>query len=172
MPNEVIAKCATTILGDPSTAIATCAAIVAAVCAYFSYRLSKKIYDEIKSDEVIIPGPLHHPGLREQKHDECVLRCAIFNKSPRKAYLNSVEAFDSKGVKIKITWSDSLDDIGNILNPTGLLGITNFINLCMRRNDGEKFGKTTIFIQHSFSSKKIEIVYDPYAEWIDMEKGG
>jgi hypothetical protein len=167
MPNEVVVKCATTILGDLPTTIAACAAIVAAVCAYFSYRLSKRIYDEIKSDEVIIPGPLHHPGLRVHDHDQCVLRCAIFNKSPRKAYINSVEAFDSKGVKIEITWSDSMDDLGNILNPTGLLGITDSINLCMRKNDGKDFGKTTVFIQHSFSSKKIQIVYDPYAEWMD-----
>jgi hypothetical protein len=167
MPNEVVVQCATTIFGDLSTAIAACAAIVAAVCAYFSYRFSKRIYDEIKSDEVIIPGPLHHPDLRVHEHDECVLRCAVFNKSPRKAYINSVEAFDPKGVKIEITWSDSMDDLGNILNPTGLLGVTDAINLCMRRNDGKEFGKTTVFIQHSFSSRKIEIVYDPCMEWMD-----
>lgn len=115
MPNEVVVKCATTILGDLSTAIAACAAIVAAVCAYFSFRLSKRIYDEIKSDEVIIPGPLHHPGLRVSKNDECVLRCSIFNKSPRKAFIDSVEAFDLEGNKIEITWSDNMDHLGNIL---------------------------------------------------------
>lgn len=167
MPNEVVVKCATAILVDLSTAIAALAAIIAAVCAYFSYQLSKRIYDEIKSDEVIIPGPLHHPGLRVHEHDECVLRCAIFNKSPRKAHINSVEAFDSNGIKIEITWSDRMDDLGNILNPTGLLGIIDAINLCMRRNDGEEFRKTTVLIQHSFNTKKIEIVYDPYAEWMD-----
>ena len=167
MPNELTVQCTTTLLSNFSTAIAACAAIVAAVSAYFSYRLSKKIYDEIKSDEVIIPGHLHHPGLQVNEHDECVLKCAIFNKSPRKAYINLVEAFDSKGVKIEITWADSMDDLGNILNPTGLLGVTDVVNLCMRRNDGERFDKTTVFIQHSFNSKKIEIVYDPYAKWMD-----
>jgi hypothetical protein len=166
MGNGVVLQCSTSILGDISTAIAASAAIVAAVCAYISYRLSRRIYDEVKSDEVIIPGPLHHPGLRVRDHDKCVLRCAVFNKSQRKDYINCVEAFDSKGVRIEITWSDSMDDLGNILNPTGLLGITDAINLSMRRNDGEEFGKTTIFIQHSFSSRKIEIVYDPYAEWL------
>ena len=64
MGNEVILQCPTSIWGDVSTAIAASAAIIAAVCAYLSYRLSKGIYDEIKSDEVIIPGPLHHPGLQ------------------------------------------------------------------------------------------------------------
>ncbi|MBX3302600.1 MAG: hypothetical protein KF693_10330 [Nitrospira sp.] len=171
MPNEIVVKCATTVFGDLSTAIAACTAVVAAVCAYFSYSLSKRIYDEIKSDEVIVPGTLHHPGLRVRKHDECVLRCSVFNKSPRKAYINSVEAFDSKGVKLEITWSDNMDELGTILNPTELLGIVDAVNLCMRRNDGEEFGKTTVSIQHSFSSKKIEIVYDPYAEWECMDEG-
>ena len=65
-----------------------------------------------------------------------------------------------------------MDDLGNILKPTGLLGITDAINLCIRRNDGKEFGETTVIIQHSFSSKKIEIVYDPYAEWMDEGKSG
>ncbi len=167
MGNEVILQCPTSILGDISTSIAASAAIVAAVCAYLSYRLSKRIYDEIKSDEVIIPGPLHHPGLQVCDHDKCVLRCAVFNKSQRKAYIKSVEAFDSKNVRIRITWSDGMDHLGNIINPTGLLGIIDTINLCIRRDDGEEFGKTKVFIQHSFSSRKIEIVYDPYAEWMN-----
>ena len=172
MGNEIIIQCPTPILVDMSTAIAASAAIVAAVCAYLSYRLSKKIYNEVKSDEVIIPGPLHHPGLPILDHDECVLRCAVFNKSKRKAYINSVEAFDSNGDRIEITWSDGMDDLGNILNPTGLLGITDSINLCMRRNDGEEFGKTTVLIQHSFSARKVEIVYEPYSEWMDYSNNG
>jgi hypothetical protein len=171
MGNEAVLQCANaSIWADVSIAIAASAAIVAAVCAYFSYRLSKRIYDEIRSDEVIIPGPLHHPGLRLPEHDNSVLRCAVFNKSQRKAYINSVEAFDSKNSKIEVTWSDGIDNLGNILNPTGLLGVTDSVNLLMRRNDGQEFGKTTVFIRHSFSSKKIKILYDPYAEWMDHGK--
>ncbi len=75
-----------------ATAVAAIAAIVAAASAFLSYRLSKDIYKEIKSDEVIIAGPLHHPGLRVQDHDDCVLRCTLFNKSKKKTYISSVDA--------------------------------------------------------------------------------
>ena len=156
-------------LSNIPTVIAASAATVAAVCAYFSYRLSKRIYDEIKSDEVIIPGNLHHPGLREHDHDRSVLSCAIFNKSHKKAYIKSVKAFNCKNVEIEITWSGDMDNLGNILNPSGLLGITDTINLCMRRNDGDEFKETKVFIQHSFSSKQIEIAYNPY-EWTKTDK--
>lgn len=145
--------------------IATSTAIIAAVSAYLSYRLSRRIYDEIKSDEVIIPGPLHHIGLRNQDHDKCVLRCTLFNKSKRKAYVSSVEAFDSKKSKIKITWSNKHNEYGEILDPTDLLGVEDSVNLVMRRNDGEAFEKTNVRIKHSLSSDKIELTYDPNAEW-------
>lgn len=147
------------------TAIATSAAIVAAVSAYLSYRLSRRIYEEIKSDEVIIPGPLHHIGLRNQDHDKCVLRCTLFNKSKRKAYISSVDAFDSKKSKIRIKWSNKHNEYGEILDPTELLGVEDSVNLVMRRNDGEAFEKTIVRIKHSFSSDEIELTYDPYAEW-------
>ena len=169
MSNEIILQCSNSIWSNIYTAIAAIAAIIAAICAIFSYRLSKKIYDEIKSDEVIITGPLHHPGLQCPDHDKCVLRCAVFNKSHRKAYIKSVDAFDSQENKIEITWSDNIDNVGNILDPMKLLGVRDSIKLYMRRNDGERFGKTTVFIEHSFSSKKIAIIYDPYSGWEELD---
>jgi len=153
-------------LVNVATTIATIAAVVAAASAFLSYRLSKNIYDEIKSDEVIIAGPLHHPGLRVKEHDDCVLLCTLFNKSKkRKAYINSVKAFDQNDNIIEITWSGSIDELGNIQNPTGLLGLEDSINLVLRRNDGNPFGKTIVRIEHSFSSDTLEILYDPYKDW-------
>jgi hypothetical protein len=148
-----------------ATAFAAFAAIVAAASAFLSYRLSKGIYDEIKSDEVIISGPLHHPGLRVTDHDDCVLRCTLFNKSKRKTYISSVEASDQNGKTIEITWSDSIDDLGNIQNPTGLLGLENSVNLVLRRNDGESFEETVVRVKHSFSSDVLDIFFDPYKGW-------
>ena len=148
-----------------ATAVAAIAAIVAAVSAFFSYKLSKDIYKEIKSDEVVIAGPLHHPGLRIQSHDDCVLRCTLFNKSKRKTYISSAEASDQRGTPIEITWSDSIYELGNIQNPTGLLGLENSVNLVLRRNDGKSFEETVIRIKHSFSSDVIEILFDPYKGW-------
>lgn len=148
---------------DVATAIAAFAAIVAAASAFLSYRLSKNIYDEIKSDEVVIPGPLHHPGLRIKAHDDCVLRCTLFNKSKRKAYINSVKAFDKNQAPIEISWSDSMDDLGNIQNATGMLGLEDSLNLVLRRNDGESFSTTTLRIKHSFRPDELVISYVPYS---------
>ncbi len=129
---------------DYATLVATVAAIVAATSAFFSYRLSKNIYDEIKSDETIVAGSLHHPGLQVADHDRSVLRCTLLNKSHRKAFVSSVMAYEKNGNEIPITWSSSIDSLGNIINPTGLLGLEDGIDLYLRRNDGEEFKASTI----------------------------
>jgi len=149
---------------DVATAIAAFAAIVAAASAFLSYRLSKSIYQKIKSDEVVIAGPLHHPGLRIQDHDDCVLRCTLFNKSKRKTYISSVKAFDKNRKSIEVTWSDSMDDLGNIQHATGLLGLEDSLNLVLRRNDGKPFSMTTVRIKHSFRHDDLEISYIPYPD--------
>lgn len=150
---------------DYTTAFAMTAAIVAAACAFLSYRLSKNIYDEIKSDEVIISGPLHHPGLDEKAHNDCVLRCTLFNKSRKKAYISGVKAFDQNGAQIPITWSNSIDKLGNIQKPTGLMGLENSVELVLRRNDGMAFIESTVHIKHSFSDQVIELAFDPLQDW-------
>jgi len=140
------------------------AAIIAAISAFSSYLLSKKIYDEIKSDEIIIAGELHHIGLTEREHDKSVLRCALFNKSKRKSYINSVKAYERNGNKIDITWSNTCDELGNIQNPTGLLGIIDSTNLIIRRNDGEGFFYTKVIIKNSFSNDSIEVNFDLFLD--------
>lgn len=165
MDYETIPEClCQTSWVDLTTAMAGIAAILAAVSAFNSYRLSKRIYDEIKSDEVVIAGPLHHLGLFDPEHDQSVLRCTLFNKSRRKAYISSVKAFDENGQSIEIKWSDSADKLGNIVNPTGLIGLENSVNLILRRNDGKSFGETVVSVSHSFSSEVLDIVFEPYKE--------
>lgn len=141
------------------------AAVVAAASAYQSYRLSRKIYDEIKSDEVIIFGPLHRPQ-GDPRYMKSVLQCTLFNKSHRKAYVGLVEAFDEKGEKIPITWSDSMNHLGNMENPTGLIGFQDSLNLVMRRNDAKEFDIATIHIKHSFSPDIVELSYRAYSDFI------
>lgn len=162
MDCETIRKCIDQVSWiDISTAVAAIAAIVASVCAFLSYRLSKGIYDEIKSDEVIITGPIYHPGLELANHDSCVLCFTLFNKSKRKSYISSVKATNKNGKEIEITWSDKMDKYGNILEPTGLLGLDNIVNLKIRRNDGKEFGETIIRVKHSFSSNELYLTFDP-----------
>lgn len=163
MDCEVIKQCLDkTSWVDIATVVAGVSAVVAALSALFSYRLSKGIYDEIKADEVLIVGKFHHPALKEREHRQCVLRSSIANKSNRKAYIDSVKVYDHKGKEIDITWSDSCDELGNIIKPTNLLGIESNTDLIFRRNDGQAFHfKTKIIIKHSFDSKYIEVFYDP-----------
>jgi len=150
---------------DYATLVATVAAVIAAVSAFVSYRLSKNIYDEIKSDETIIAGGLHHPGLQNADHDQSVLRCTVLNKSHRKAFISSVRAYEKNGDEIPITWSSSIDSLGNIINPTGLLGLVDSIELYLRRNDGEEFKECDVHVKHSYSDQILQLKFDPYDDW-------
>ncbi len=147
---------------DYAKYMAAIAACIAAICAYFSYRLSKSIYNEIKSDETIIAGQLHHPRLQNAKHNQCVLHCTLFNKSQRKAFINSVRVYESNGNEIAITWSNSIDSLGNVINPTDLLGLKDSIELYLRRNDGEEFKECEVYIKHSYSVELLQLSFDPY----------
>jgi isochorismate hydrolase len=46
-----------------TTLFAMLTAVLAAYSAYLSYRLTKAIRDEMKSDELLISGVLSHPDL-------------------------------------------------------------------------------------------------------------
>lgn len=151
---------------DSASIVAACAAIIAAASAFLSYLLSRNIYQELKSDEVIIPGPPHHPNLQTREHRDCVLRFSLFNKSKRKAYVTSVSAFDHNGKRIEITWSDIIDELGNIIDPKGLIGIENEKYFAIRRNDGEEFDQTIIKVIHSFKKDELTISYDPLKAWV------
>lgn len=150
---------------DYATITASIAAVIAAGSAFFSYRLSKNIYDEIKSDETLISSTIQHPSLAVPQHDQSVIYFTLLNKSHRKASITSLKVFDSKGQKIEVKWSDSTDNLGNIQNPTGLLGLKDSVNIFIRRNDGEKFEESKIFIKHTFSNAELELTFNPYYDW-------
>ncbi len=59
-------------------------------------------------------------GLAVHDHDKCVVKCNIFNKSKRKAYVNKVQAFDHNNNPIDITWSNHIDKLGNGREPVGI----------------------------------------------------
>jgi hypothetical protein len=146
---------------DYTTLIATIAAITAAVSAFFSYKLSKKIYDEIKSDEVVVASKIQHPELNENEHSKCVLYFTLLNKSHRKVSITSLKAFDRNGNEIPTKWSDSIDELGNIQNPTELLGLKDSAEIFIRRNDGESYFITNIRIKHSFNENELALTYTP-----------
>ena len=148
-------------LVDSLTIIATLTAILAAVSAFYSYRLSKQIYDEIKSDETILASRVQHPDLKEYDHSKCVLYFTLLNKSQRKASITSIRVLDRQGKEIDVNWSDSIDSLGNIQSPTGLIALKDSTEIFLRRNDGKSFFIVNIIIKHSFSDEELVIKYEP-----------
>jgi len=146
---------------DTLTFLATSAAIFAAVSAFYSYRLSKRIYDEVKSDESILASRIQHPELEEYDPSKCVLYFTLLNKSHRKVSITSLKAYERNGDEIEIKWSDSIDSLGNIQNPTGLLGLKDSKEIFIRRNDGQSFFIVTIHIKHTFSDEELVLNYEP-----------
>lgn len=138
------------------------AAIFSGACAFLSYRLATNIRNELKSDERIVCGIPIHPVLRERTHSESVIQCTLFNKSKRKAFLSAVAAYDRKGEKIDVTWSNEIDSLGNPQNPCQLVGIVDSCSLFVRRNDGGNFDYGRLAISHSFSDATITLIFDPY----------
>lgn len=157
------------ILQTTSTLAATLsalAAIFSGTSALFSYRLARKMQDELKTDERIVAGTPIHPDLRERAHSESVVQCTLFNKSKRKAYIDSVSLYDRKGARIDVTWSNEIDHLGNPQNPCQLIGIVDACSLFARRNDGEPIGYARIELSHSFSKVPMNVVFDPVAGWV------
>ena len=146
-----------------TASISSVAAIFSAICAFLAFRLSRKIQNELKSDEIIVFGPLQEPPLQHRSHRKCVVGCAVFNKSRRKAYITSVQASDDSGKEIGIKWSSSIDKVGNPENPVHLIGLVDSANLFIRRNDGLAIDEMVLKISHSFPTSP-EIIEYRY-EW-------
>jgi hypothetical protein len=148
-----------------AAALSALAAIFSGACAFLSLKLARNIRDELKSDERIVAGIPIHPNLGVHAHSVSVIQCTLFNKSKRKSYLNAVSAYEQKGAKIDVTWSDEIDQLGNPQNPCQLVGIVDSSSLFVRRNDGEAFDYARLEISHSFSEAPMTVIFDPLAAW-------
>ena len=139
---------------------ASLAAFFSAFCALSSFRFSRKLYDELKSDEKIIAGTPIHPHLSNQSHAYSVIQCTLFNKSKRKAYLNSISIYDGNNKLVDISWSNEIDGLGNPQNPCKLVGIIDSCQLYMRKSDGTNINYARIEISHSFSETPMTIFFE------------
>lgn len=149
-----------------AASLAALAAVLSGLCAFLSYRLARRIQNDLKTDERIVAGTPIHPDLGEHAHSDCVIQCTLFNKSKRKAYVNAVSVYDQQGTKIDVTWSDAIDHWGNVQNPCKLIGLVDACPLFIRKNDGEGISYARIAISHSFSDTPMDVVFDPVADWI------
>lgn len=144
------------------------AAVLSGTCAFLSYRLARTIHHDLKSDETVIFGPLDHPSfqeVREDDHRKSVIGCAVFNKSQRKAYINSVRAFDKGNNELDVTWASSIDHLGNPQKPHHLMEVIDLTHLYVRRNDGKRVEYMRLKVHHSFPGSPCTIVFDWMAGW-------
>ena len=146
-----------------ATAIAAMlAAAFSARSAFLTYRLSKKIQDDLKADEIVITGPLLNPSLPHETHSNCVVVCTLFNKSRRKAYVHSVRAMDEDREAIDISWASSIDQHGNPQEPFGLVGLIDSVNLYVRRKDGQGIDCMSLEIGYSLPNSPATVTYKPW----------
>ncbi len=151
-----------------TTVFSALAAVLSGTCAFLSYRLARKIHNDLKSDETVIFGPLDHPSFQEvqlEDHRRSVIGCAVFNKSQRKANINSVEAFDEENKKLGDTWASSIDHLGNPQKPYELMEIIDLTHLYVRRKDGEPIEYMRLKIHHSFPGSPTTVKFDDAAKW-------
>ncbi len=151
-------------LTEITSTAAGVAGVFSVVCAWLSYKLSCKIRDELKSDESVVVSRLIHPGLTNREHDKCVITCTLFNKSKRKVFVDTVQAFDSKGQPIPVTWSNVISSCGNPETPCELIGIVDTEDLFVYRTDGKELSFCRLTIRHSFAKEPIDAVFDEYGD--------
>lgn len=148
-----------------TTILSALAAVFSAATAFRSFKLAQSIQNEMKSDEVLIPGAIAHPGLKERSHADAVIQVPIFNKSKRKAFIDALTVFDRNGNPIEVTWSSKIDDCGNMSDSSRLIGIIDSATVYIRRNDGEALTYARILFKHSFSEIRCVTVFDEYADF-------
>ena len=146
--------------------VGSLAAIFSALCASLAYRLSQKIHNDLSADEKIIFGQPQEPHLANKDHSSCVIVCTLLNKSRRKAFVKSVRAIDEQGEEVPIRWSSRIDELGTPLNPFGLIGLIDSVNLYVRRNDGKDIDYMLLRVLHSFSDSPETVEYNPGADFL------
>jgi len=141
------------------------AAVLSGIAAWLSYRLTKSIRDELKSDELIVAGVLEHPRLSHPDHENCVLQTTLFNKSKRKCVISKVQVFDVENSEISVDWAESIDHCGNPQDRGQLIGIVDKAVLYIRRHDGRAFRNAVVHVTNTFDNKPLILTYEMEAGW-------
>ena len=150
------------ILAPWAAIVVSMIAVVVSVCGY---SLAKRIQNELKADEVLMAGEFHNPSLSHPDHENSVIQTIILNKSKRKAHISKVLVFDSNGAEIEVTWSDKIDQCGNPVGRSQMIGIVDSTSLCIRRNDGTAFYNARVEVSHSFDTKPMILRYEMGPGW-------
>ncbi len=153
--------------------LAALSALFSAVAAIASWALAKRARDDAKADEVLMPGPLQHPNLREFDHRRRVLIGAVFNKSQKKAAITDVRLFDSSGVQLQAEWSSNIDEFGNPVGKVNPLSVTDSVQLCVCRTDGNGIPLSAhVEVHHTFPNSPLRMDYKEPRGWEGWMAGG
>lgn len=152
--------------------ISSFAAVVSVACAVLSYRLNRKINDQNNADDRLVIGKPYRPELRERKHSESVICLEVFNKSKRKASIESLAVYDRKSKEVEVTWSGSMNELGMPLDSCGILGVVDSSTIYIRRNDGENFEYARITFKHSFSESRVVVIFEEFAAFLRAAERG
>jgi hypothetical protein len=147
-------------------------AVLAGIAAIGSYRLARKISDELKTDEVLVVGVLHHPDLRDSRHSLSVLETTVFNKSKRKVVITCVKLLGAAGEELPISWSSSIDEYGNPQGDSRMIGVVDASPLFLRHTEAEPIVTGVVEIHHTFENSPLRITYEMPPGWDAWELGG
>lgn len=125
-------------------------------------KADKKPIPPIAPDALIV-SKLSHPDLRERNHRASVLGCTVFNKSGQKGAITKVNAYDKRNNLMNVTWSNKIDDFGNPVNPSELIGIIDQASLFIRANVEKEISFCKLEILHTFSDTPLTVTFDEYA---------
>lgn len=152
--------------------ISSLAAVVSVVCVVLSYRLNRRINDQNIADDRLVIGNPYRPELREREHSKSVICLEVFNKSKRKASIESLAVYDRKSKEVDVTWSGSMSALGTPEDSSGILGIVDSSTIYIRRNDGENFEYARITFKHSFSENRVLFIFEEFADLLRAAERG
>ncbi|MCY3627386.1 MAG: hypothetical protein OXG88_07080 [Gammaproteobacteria bacterium] len=150
------------------------------MCTLSTAYLAWKVFRDTKDDEILMFGDCQHPSSVSTYQSSMHVLCVkIFNKSRRKAYIECVRAFEN-GRSLKIYWGNSIDQLGNVLQPQGAFGIKDSDHLYVRRKDADlitwmnlsvsyRIGKKVVNERLPYQYLKYEAENDKAGEDIEQE---
>lgn len=145
-----------------AASLAALAAIFSGICAFLSYRLSRALWNELKSDERLLASEPIHPRIQYQAHSLSVLYFTLFNKSKRKVFLTAIHVKASSGDEIEVDWSDHINSCGNPIAPGQIVGVVDSTPVYIRKRDGQPINVALIEVHHSFPDSPTIVEFDEY----------
>ena len=114
-------------------------------------------------DEALHLGKPQHPDLHNQDHRVAVIQIKVVNGSKtKKARITGVNAFDVHDEPMPISWSDSIDNVGNPAYCGNLVAVTDSAVIYLRHDHGNALNFARIEVQHSLPGSPATVTHDDW----------